>query len=229
MKTKKFFSQRSYFILIVLFNVTLLCSPRQASAITITEYLDVIAANRILSLVGERTWKEEQESIEFAWKHFLYQHKLAGVAVVGQVSKNGQFPTALYDPSLTTIETLSFQFIDTIDGLPATYFQTVSSVLYEVSEDPYTNIFTHLGTSSDISSDFSIVYSISGFEPIIKATPLDEFGNPIQIIGVNEENVAMGLAINIAVPEPSTAFLFCFGLVSLAVLIKSFANVYIFK
>ena len=82
---------------------------------------------------------------------------------------------------------------------------TIGSVLYEINTDPDSpNTFTTLGISSDPSSNFALSVTLSGIEPVIRATPLDPSGAPIVISGVNGLNVAVGTLSTLPPSEPST-------------------------
>lgn len=100
----------------------------------------------------------------------------------------------------------------TTTTLPPPVFQadttgpTIGSVLYEINTDPDSpDTFTTLGISSDPSSNFALSVTLSGIEPVIRATPLDPSGAPIVISGVDGLNVAVGTLSTLPASEPSTA------------------------
>ncbi len=89
----------------------------------------------------------------------------------------GSFPVSRFGAGETCL--LTFGFIDPSTGLPVVG-PPISSVLYEVNLDPDTpDLFVPLGSSSDLESHFSFLYTVNGFEPLIRATAFDTFGNPV--------------------------------------------------
>ena len=117
---------------------------------------------------------------------------------------------AFYDPAVTTIETLSYYWLDCDTLDPVASPIGISSVLYEVDDDPDLNVFEFLGISTDPMSNFSLSYEVSGFEPIIRATPLDSGGMPISVIDLDGSEIAQGYAMSV-VPEPTTVALLGLG------------------
>jgi hypothetical protein len=116
------------------------------------------------------------------------------VSVVNPVS-----PSFFYE-TLGQDFTLSYGWIDAITLQPVPNPLTgIASVLYE---EDVAGTFISIGTSSNAAANFALPYTISGFEPIIQATPLDALGSPISFIGGSGSNVAQALGIFLQVPVP---------------------------
>ena len=166
---------------------------------------------------------EEVQKIHDAGQKVIDQDKDKKKPIKGHAGLNGVFPAdgtfaveVLAPGSLTLV---SFEFLD-----PMTLLRTsgplVAAVSYDYSDTPdIAASFTHLGTSSDAASDFSLAFAAFAAEQAIVATPLDAAGRPIFIADVDDiGNLAVGAAVDLVpdVPEPSTGVLLGAGLVALA-------------
>ena len=198
-----------------------------AKADSLSEYLRRIEETTLktvrleLGIIGE--FIENRESA----RRYYSQQAGFPLSQVGQVLKNGDFPVVAYNPG--SIEVLTFSFIN-----PATLelvdSSSIASVVYEVNRDPFVpDVWEFIGSSSDSSSKFAINFQTPslpidtrGSEVIIRGIPFDSLNNPIEILGVNNENVAVGIAVNLPnVPEPtSTLSLLALGTLGAASTIK---------
>jgi hypothetical protein len=190
-----------------------LCLMTSASGIsafaddfTVQDLQDKWDALRASSKAGSKTVQEEVDDMKFWHKKWEDGGKVkAGSPFIGS-----DF-VALINPFSPDV-LLTFSFISLPDGqflnVPA-----IGSVLYEFNADPsFPNDFTIIGTSNDSASRFSLQWSVTGFEPIVRATPLDAIGTPIFLDEGDGLNSAQGLAIAVQTPEPATVFITASGL-----------------
>ena len=85
----------------------------------------------------------------------------------------------------------------------------MTSVFYEVNLDPDApTTFVPIAISSDANTNFALPFTISGFEPLIRATTFGPLGLPIVITEQSGVNLALGtvVAIPTAIPEPDTTW-----------------------
>ncbi|GCA74164.1 hypothetical protein MiTe_00986 [Microcystis aeruginosa NIES-2520] len=150
------------------------------------------------------------------WEHYIEQQSNNGNKAIGQALIDGQIVPSC-NLGGETEKSLTFAFINP-ENSTSTSFDiadpgfSIASVLYEVNLDPdMPDVFETLGVSNDPTSNFRITFTPTGFEPLVIATPFDSLGNPIFISGVDNNNVAIGLAVDVigtkditCVPEPST-------------------------
>jgi hypothetical protein len=130
--------------------------------------------------------------------------------IVGRAMLNGQSPVAHLSEGATG--ELTFQFIDPGTGSPVAGPE-VGFVLYRVNLDPdLPDLFTQVGFATDSAENFSLPFVVTGFEPLILATPFDRSGNPVFIPGAGGSNVAVGSVVDIPIPEPSMLLLFSLSL-----------------
>jgi hypothetical protein len=137
------------------------------------------------------------------------------VPLIGQPRIAGSYPySSVADGQSTTVD---FRFVDPNTLLPMAS-DVVTAVFYEVNLDPTTTDFVPLGTSSDASTQFALPFVVTGFEPLIRAIPLDASGTPVFMVGVDGSNVAQGLVLNFSIPvaEPPTFLSLLVGLAALA-------------
>jgi hypothetical protein len=110
------------------------------------------------------------------------------------------FPFFVYQ-TLGQDFTLTYRWVDTITLQPVPNPLTgIASVLYE--EEDLAGTFISIGTSSIAAADFALPYTISGFEPIIRATPLDALGSPISFIDLDGVDIAKAKGMALLVPAP---------------------------
>jgi hypothetical protein len=133
---------------------------------------------------------------------------------IGEALCNGFSPVARLPIGDTC--SLSFQFIDTLTGLPTAGGPTVGSVFYEVQTDPdHPDVFTPIGTSTDAASQFAMSFINVDFEPLVLAIPFDPAGGKIFIDDGHGSNLAAGDVVLIPpgpVPEPSSWSVLLLGL-----------------
>lgn len=73
-----------------------------------------------------------------------------------------------------------------------------------------------VGTSYDRASGFSVDYSFTGFEPVIRSTLVDASGQDIQLLDVNGFDMSRNFSLAVAVPEPGAWLLWLGGLAGMA-------------
>jgi len=194
--------------LVVVVSLTGAVVPVQADSYSAYVGAHVTAAG----LTATFFWNTGQEKfhIDTAWKAYLFQqrNKTPAVPRVGQAAINGDFPTSFLGTGHEGV--LTFHFVDTTTELLADG-PSVDEVVYEWDTDPtdFAISWSPLGSSTDAMSDFPLAFIPPGpypYEPIIKATPYYQ-GNPVVILGVDDENVAVGVATAL-VPEPAS-WIYC--------------------
>jgi hypothetical protein len=137
---------------------------------------------------------------------FETQQASISVPSIGEMLLASVNPVSMTPVGATGMAT--FRFIDPGTGLP-TAGPTIGSVVYEINIDPsLPGVFVPLGTSSNVTTQFSLPFSVTDRITTVRATPFDPGGSAIVIPGVGGFNVAGDIAVNIgAVPEPATQFL----------------------
>ena len=185
-------------------------SPGQARADSYAYYSYIVATTTLNSAIGAYGPKTEAALISLVWHSYLDQQAALSATRVGQVLIDEHYP--FIHLSVGEASVLTFVFVDTTTALAAPGPE-VSSVVYEARLDPfYPDVFTLLGSSSDLGSNFSLPFVVSGFEPVIRATPYDSLGNIVVLSGVDGDNVAVGLGVALEVPEPASWMLLATGL-----------------
>jgi len=208
---KKFTRKAAWLIIAsLILGLSTASMPGKARADSLTVYIAAKFAIREGSFLGIYSSAIEQALIAIAYNRYLDQQKQQGATRVGQALIDGAYPSIFLNPG--SMSTLTFAFVDTTTGLVAGG-PAVSSVVYEANLDP-TNpgIFVTLGSSSDSGSNFSLAYTIGWYEPLIRATPYDAGGNVVVLTGVDGDNVAVGYATALALPEPASLLLLGMGL-----------------
>lgn len=164
-----------------------------------------------------RELKESEEVLIMAAdKEFEREQKTGSIRVIGRPLIAGLYQVSSFDTGTQT--SVSFQFFDPTTSQPVLdvcggstttapvvpCHPPVSSVAYSINTDPRIDFFSTLGASSDAASNFALPFTVTGFEPMIRATPLDSAGRPIFIAGFDGTNVASGTVVNVSfdVPEP---------------------------
>lgn len=184
--------------------------PTQARADSLWDYLLAVAGIRLGTLEGTYTFKQEETLLNLAWMLYRQQQMRKPAPRMGQVAIEGEYPSTLGVPGDVVL--LTYHFVDTTTGLPASG-PTVDHVLYEANLDPLNpNAYVPIGSSFDGGSHFSFPFTISGFEPAIRGTPFDSAGSPVFLSGVDDENIAVGVAVAL-VPEPASYLLLSVGLI----------------
>jgi hypothetical protein len=198
--------------LFILFGVMFQSAP--AGAIPLLEELTKAAEVRIESWFGLLT--QAEEDVAFI---NIQNERRAEIGLpplpLPQARIQGQGFIDLQTVLLAHIgdaQTLTYGLVDASTGnsIPIPSQLAIAAVLYEFSIDLLpTPQFQFLGISSDASNSFALNWTAPGFEPFIRATPLDAFGNPIVIINSEtNDNALVGLAFEVmaspAVPEPTT-------------------------
>ena len=163
-----------------------------------------------------------QESIRLFenYTEFRKQQSTSFVPFIGQAVLADNYPISTLPDGATSI--LTFVLINPDTGLVVAG-PTVGSVLYEVNLDPSTpDLYIQVGTSFDVASNFSLPFTVSGFEPVIRATPFDLAGNQIIIPGVDGFDVAEGDVVNLStpVPEPTSMVLLGTGLAGISMTMR---------
>jgi hypothetical protein len=171
----------------------LLC-PSPADAIPLLELWERGAEIKIETWFGTLTQNEEDVANIKLLNERRAQQGLPPLPVpplMGQAYTNDDL-SAHTQPGQSVV--LSYQLLDINTGLPVAADPFgIASVRYDGHLDlslPPT--FSFLGTSSDSANNFAFDWVVSGFEPMIKATPLDAAGREIQIIGPDNDNTLIG-------------------------------------
>jgi hypothetical protein len=167
--------------------------PSTSRAISYLSYLLSCDLYRDLSKNGQITASREQQLGDDAYEEYKSEQRQQNVQIIGQVAFDGNFPHVIREEG--SMVRLSFEFVDTTTGLPRNGPQ-VFGVVYDVNLDPSDQFnFVHVGVSFDRSSNFSLPFQLSGWEPLIRATPIDRSGKPVVITGLDGYNVAIGLGV----------------------------------
>jgi hypothetical protein len=181
-------------------------SAAPAQAESLSAYLETVRDTVALSAVFLFTPAEERDIIKTAYKSYLLQQKNKPVPRVGQVSIDDNYPTSYVMTGDGGVAT--FHFVDTTSELPAAG-PDVDEVVYEWDTDPTDAIsWVFLGSSTNPLDDFAVPFtqiSPYPYEALIRATPYFT-GSPVEILGVDDENVAVGIAAAL-VPEPTSILL----------------------
>src|SRR5262249_47697897 len=102
------------------------------------------------------------------------------VGALGGEGFSRDYPPAVLGFFFCSSFTLNYQWVDASTFQPVPNPLTgITSVFYE---EDVTGTFTPIGISTDAATNFALSYTISGFEPLVRATPLDAFGSPITLI-----------------------------------------------
>jgi len=169
--------------------------------------------------LGNLTAQQEQNMIGDNWDEWRRQRDAEKKKAVGQVLKgfdpdNLSFTVATYSTNdLGRNEYLSYRLIDPATGkLTSTLPDfTFASVAYYALLKPYTldtsaiteagirANWTFLGGSSNPVDNYSISFTLQGFEPQIFAFPLDASGNEVTDASGSIDGVA-GFASNVLFP-----------------------------
>jgi hypothetical protein len=207
----------------------LLVAPRTAYALSEETRDQDLGKTDTRSALDQLTGPQEVKSYEAIWRQYYEEHpprppsKFKSGAVfpnIGQTEIGGEFPVTTFDAGTT--EDLSFEFIDASTLLPTTGPE-IGSVLYEVNTDAFhPDAFSFTGTSTDASTHFALPYTFGAGDTFVYAVPFDLSGAPIfEADGEGSGNVAIGLAINVTVPEPSTWTMMLVGVGGLGGLMRS--------
>jgi hypothetical protein len=146
-----------------------------------------------------------------ALRGFLRELKESDLGPFGGSMYADQFPIS--HVPIGQMALLTFAFLKP-DSLQPTVGPSIAFVVYDVNLDPSNpGVFKTIGTSFDATSNFALPFTASGFEPLIRATPFDASGKPIQIPGVDGDNIAVGYVVDmdISVPEPNSDIMMLTG------------------
>ncbi len=154
--------------------------------------------------------EKEQKEMDNAFKDFnKMEGQTSGIKAFGQPKISGSFPVANFQDG--DIVELKFNFLelDTLKPVSEMFLELdVKSVLYEVNlDDDPEDLFTEIGRSSDINNEFFLQFTISGFESLLRARPLNEQGQTIFIAGSDGDNLAEGFAMvcnSSSIPESTS-------------------------
>jgi hypothetical protein len=192
--------------------ITTLSLPNRAMGISWEDLERAKKVIRKLTEVGALPYAEEKRQIAEKEKQYRDMQKMIGVSAVGATFIDGLYPSAPRNPG--TLVNLTFEFLDPATGEP-TSGPAVASVQYFANLDPDSDDYVFLGASLDAGSDFSLPFLVIPFEPMIKSIPFDPSGAPITIVGLEGQNVALGLGTALQFPEPSGMALLALGVVAL--------------
>jgi len=194
----------------------LIGSMRRKSANVVSYFPDIdgaVAAN-------EKITDDELARIAAIVQAVEAQHAQASLNGLGQASLNGT-PNEV-NLLRGTLATLTF---DPFNPMTNTTFidATIASVRYDAILDPIlAPSYVLLGTSTNSGNHFALPWTVDGFEPLVRATPLNALGQPIVYPGVDGVNAATGFVADPGsefdygyinahaadyVPEPSCALL----------------------
>jgi len=204
--------RRSFCAMTVSAAALLAMAPHPAHAITQATRDQDLGKTDTRSALDQLTGPEEVKSYDAIWRQYYEEHPPrppsafksgALFPYIGQTEIDGEFPVTTFDAGQT--ENLSFQFIDA-STLAPTAGPTIGSVEYEVNTDAlHPGVFSFIGSSSDAATNFALPYTFGAPDTFVYAVPFDPSGAPIvELDGDGTGNVAMGLAINVPLPEPST-------------------------
>jgi hypothetical protein len=189
------------------------CAAVTASPASATSYFKDLDAYiiqvRKLSNAGSLTAEQEGTLIKSARDDYADKQGLAFVPAIGQVVLAGNFPIGYGD--IGSLGTLTFLFLNPLTDLPTTG-PLVDHVVYEANLDPTNDLYTTIGVGTSAQSLFKLTWTITGFEPQIRATPYDAAGNQIILPGLDGFDVAQGVAVYMPVPSPSAGVLFAAGM-----------------
>ncbi len=183
--------------------VVLMLGISQAKALSDSEYQGRLERLEFLVENTDISREQAQDLADEAWGGHFDEQKDAGVQQIGQPFLNGIFPVGNVSPGVVGL--LTFAFIDTQTMQPVTRAD-VGFVAYDIKLNSEVS-FTELGLSVDPETNFSLPFDFTfGIAPLIRATPYSISGDPIFIPGVNGENTAIGLLLDIprSVPEPAS-------------------------
>jgi hypothetical protein len=185
------FQVRRGFILVSLLTLIMVSS---AQAISTAEYLEGYREIRMNTKNGTLSAVNEGAAAVALLADYSFMRVFGSLfSVVNPAS-----PFQFYQPGGPDV-TLSYGWLTAGTLQPAgNPLMGIASVLYEAD---VTGTFMPIGTSTNTAGNFALSYTISGFEPIIQATPLDALGFPISLIN-NGSNVAQGLGFFVEVPGP---------------------------
>jgi hypothetical protein len=109
-------------------------------------------------------------------------------------SGGGTVPIGMipYDPQWNALGSLPQTLVDA-------HFAAVEYQVLNVSDGTWTTI----GTSSDWQSGYSITYTFSEFEPIVRGILRDDTGHQIQLFDEGGNTLGEARLLAVAVPEPS--------------------------
>ncbi|SLN32733.1 hypothetical protein PEL8287_01571 [Roseovarius litorisediminis] len=198
--------------------------PVSADAITMDERDRRLKEIRDQAKVLPPTLENIKLMTELADKvnlEYRAERVVEGTRAIGEVAKTN--PDAPFDCGticesyvfgLPTTETLTYHWSETDAGTDGIFDivdtpTEIFTVLYEFNltdDDSWTSI----GFSSDRSSDFSFSWNIVGFNPLVRATPIDEFGNILKFSGPDDltGNFGQGVRLNLAfIPLPASGLL----------------------
>jgi hypothetical protein len=200
--------------------VVCLTETPNAQAMTYKDWKAELDSLRLDSQNGKRTTTEEVLLGTAATIDYTIENVAKLVPRIGRAALNGISPIADFATGTTGI--LTFQFVDPATGTPVTD-SDLAEVEYMANIDPATpDVFTELGTSSDSLGNFGLSYTVTGFEPLIQAIPLDALGNSLIFPGSggDSDNVAPGIVLDIQpVAEPTSLTMLGMGIVSLGLLL----------
>lgn len=204
----------------ILFGVVFGSGVTQVHAITTSEYLEKYSETRENSRNG--TINHLSESFELVALLAEWTTMQVSGQIFSQIdidnpesSLAGGLNYAFYEEGGLNAVDLTYQWYFASDYALAQTPDQIFGVRYEVNLVPELNNFSLIAESFNRASDFSVSYLVNGYEPIIRATPLNINGNVLSFIDANVGEIGQGYAMNLqVVPEPASYFLMLTGLFS---------------
>lgn len=207
----------------VIVAMVLMVSAGLAQAISTSEYLMKYEETRNNSRNGTLDYLSESFELVALLAEWTAQRVAESVNTVGQVQilpPSPPFPSgpnyAFYKPYAPPIELLTYNWMDATTLAEVALPSDIAGVRYEFNIDTDLGIWTLIDESFNAASNFAVNFTPTGYEPLIRATPLDVTGAVIPFISPSGSEYGQAYAMHLEViPVPAAAWLFGIGLAGL--------------